>query len=115
MLKYANFSLVLATLGTASVLYSHEHATRASERNLAHEKAAIVDNAEAIKLLKAEWSSLTRPERIQNLAQTQLGMKSMAVDQIVTDAELAIRIDTLSAAATPATGNTIDDILKKMQ
>lgn len=115
MLKIANFTLVLATLGTASVLYSHEHATRGSERELAREKAAIVDTAEAIKLLKAEWSSLTRPERIQLLAQTQLGMKPMSPDQFVTDAELSARLDALTTSSTTKPANPIDDVLKKMQ
>jgi cell division protein FtsL len=115
MLKIANFVFVLATLGTASVLYSHEHATRGSERELAREKAAIVDTAEAIKLLKAEWSSLTRPERLQFLAQTQLGMKPMTPDQYVTEAELAARLDLLTASIGPAPANPIDDVLKKMQ
>jgi cell division protein FtsL len=115
MLKIANFTLVLATLGTASVLYSHEHATRGSERELAREKAAIVDTAEGIKLLKAEWSSLTRPERIQFLAQSQLGMKSMSPDQYVTEAELEARLDALTTSSTKTPSNPIDDVLKKMQ
>lgn len=115
MLKIANFALVVATLGTASMLYSHEHATRGSERELAREKAAIVDTAEAIKLLKAEWSSLTRPERIQFLAQTQLGMQPVSPDQFVTEAELAARLDLLTASTSAPAANPIDDVLKKMQ
>ncbi len=115
MLKVLNFSLVLVTLGAAFVLYSHEHATRQSERNVTKEKAAIVDNAEAIKLLKAEWSSLTRPERIQALAETHLGMKPMAPDQIVTNEELAARLEVLAAVGQPTTANPVDDVLKKMQ
>jgi cell division protein FtsL len=115
MLKFANFTLVVATLGVAFVLYSHEHATRQSERDLAREKAAIVDQAEAIKLLKAEWSSLTRPERIQSLAQTRLGMVPMTPDQYVTENELAARLDALTTSTTTAPANPIDDVLKKMQ
>jgi cell division protein FtsL len=115
MLKIANFTLVLGTLGMASVLYSHEHATRGSERQLAREKMAIVDTAEAIKLLKAEWSSLTRPERIQLLAQTQLGMRPISPDQYVTEAELASRLDALTLTTGSAPANPIDDVLKKMQ
>lgn len=115
MLRIANFTLVLATLGTAYVLYSHEHATRGSERELARQKAAIVDTAEAIKLLKAEWSSLTRPERIQFLAQSQLGMQSIAPDQFVTEAELSARLDALTTTSTTAPANPIEDVLKKMQ
>jgi cell division protein FtsL len=115
MLKFANFALVLATLGTASMLYSHEHATRASERAMAREKAVIVDTAEAIKLLKAEWSTLTRPARIQYLAQTQLGMQPMTPDQYVDEKELLARLDKLTTSSTDKPANPIDDVLKKMQ
>lgn len=115
MLKIANFALVLATLGTASMLYKHEHATRGSERELAREKAEIVDTAEAIKLLKAEWSSLTRPERLQFLAQTQLGMVPMTPDQFVDENELLAKLDALTTSSTKTPANPIDDVLKKMQ
>ena len=115
MLKLANFSLVLVTLATASTLYNLEHTTRAGERSIAKANAEIVDNAEDIKLLKAEWSSLTRPERIQQLAEQQLGMKRLEPDQIVTAEELPQRLDALSKVEKPEGKATIDDILKKMQ
>lgn len=115
MLKFANFTLVLVTLATASTLYNLEHTTRAQERSIAKANAEMVDNFEAIKLLKAEWSSLTRPERIQQLAEQHLGMKRIEPDQIITAAELPTRLQALAKAATPEGKQTIDDILKKMQ
>jgi cell division protein FtsL len=116
MLKLANFILVVVTLGTASTLYNLEHATRAYERTIAKANAEMIDNADAIKLLKAEWSSLTRPERIQKLAEQQLGMKKQEPDQIVTAAELPARLQALSTVTVPkGKAGTIDDILKKMQ
>lgn len=115
MLKYANFALVLVTLGTASTLYNLEHTTRSNERVIIRAKAEMVDNSEAIKLLKAEWSSLTRPERIQQLAEQHLGMKRLEPDQIVTEAELPQRLQELAKSEAPAAKGTIDDILKKMQ
>ena len=115
MLKLANFTLVLVTLGTASTLYNLEHTTRAQERSIAKAKAEMVDNAEAIKLLKAEWSSLNRPERIQQLAEQHLGMKRLEPDQIVTAADLRMRLEALSKVLKPEGNVTIDDILKKMQ
>ncbi len=116
MLKLANFTLVIATLGTASTLYNLEHTTRAHERSIAKATAALVDNAEAIKLLNAEWSSLTRPERIQQLAKQHLGMKQIEPDQIITTAELPQRLEAMSIISKPnGKPATIDDILKKMQ
>jgi cell division protein FtsL len=115
MLKFANIFLVLATLGTASMLYNLEHETRGLERQIAKTKAEIVDNTEAIKLLNAEWSSLTRPERIQALAEQHLGMKPIAPDQYVTPKELAARLAVIAKTATPETTGTIEDLMKKMQ
>ena len=115
MLKYANFAMVLGTLFTASVLYNLEHTTRSQERVIARAKAEMVDNAEAIKLLKAEWSSLTRPERIQQLAKQHLGMQKLEPDQIVTVEELPQRLQALAKAEAPEGQGGIDDILKKMQ
>jgi cell division protein FtsL len=115
MLKLANFMLVIATLVTASTLYALEHKTRGQERDIARAKAAMVDHAEAIKLLKAEWSSLTRPERIQQMAEKTLGMKRVEPDQFVSEAEVVSRIEAIATANAPKKDNGIEDILKKMQ
>jgi cell division protein FtsL len=115
MLKYANVTLVLLTLGIAAMLYNLEHATRAEERAIAKATAEMVDTAEAIKLLKAEWSSLTRPERIQQLAEQQLGMKQLDADQIITATELPVRLEALTQTVKPKGKGTIEDLMKKMQ
>jgi cell division protein FtsL len=115
MLKVANFILVIMTLATASTLYSLEHKTRAQERAIASAKAMMVDHAEAIKLLKAEWSNLTRPERIQFLAEQSLGMKRMEPDQLVGDAEVIVRLEAIANTGATKQDNGIEDMLKKMQ
>jgi cell division protein FtsL len=115
MLKFANIGLVIGTLCAASMLYDLEHDTRGLERQIAKTKAAIVDNTEAIKLLNAEWSSLTRPERIQALAEQHLGLKPIAPDQYVTPEELAARLAVIAKTASPETTGTIEDLMKKMQ
>jgi cell division protein FtsL len=115
MLKFANFTLVVVTLVTASMLYSLEHVTRGYERDISRSKAQMVDNAEAIKLLKAEWSSLTRPERLQKLAEQHLALKVVQPDQYVGADDLPARLKALVPTETPAGKGTIDDLLKKMQ
>jgi cell division protein FtsL len=115
MLKFANIGFVLATLGTASTLYSLEHNTRGLERQIAKTKSLIADDVEAIKLLNAEWSSLTRPERIQQLAEQHLGMKRIEPDQYVTSDELAVRLGALAKAQEPKSKGSIEDLMKKMQ
>jgi cell division protein FtsL len=115
MLKYANVTLVLLTLATASMLYNLEHTTRGEERVIAKATAQMVDTAESIKLLKAEWSSLTRPERIQLLAEQHLGMKQLDADQIITATELPVRLEALTQTEKPKGKGTIEDLMKKMQ
>lgn len=116
MLKFINGILVVAVLVSASALYSLEHKTRGLERQIAKTKAMINDADEAIKLLNAEWSSLTRPERIQALAEQHLKMLPRKADQFVQAGELAQRIPAIAAEATPKQpADPIGDVLKKMQ
>ena len=116
MLKFVNGILVVGVLVSASALYSLEHQTRGLERQIAKTKATINDNDEAIKLLNAEWSSLTRPERIQALAEQNLKMLPRKADQFVQAGELAQRIPAIAAEATPQQpSDPIGDVLKKMQ
>jgi cell division protein FtsL len=115
MMKFANFLLVVMTLVTASTLYSLEHKTRGQERIIAKGKAQMLDQSEAIKLLKAEWSSLTRPERLQRLAEQTLGMKRIEPDQFVTAAEMPARVEALVTVDAPKAKSGIEDLLKKMQ
>lgn len=116
MLKFINGILVVAVLISASALYSLEHKTRGLERQIAKTKSLINDDDEAIKLLNAEWSSLTRPERIQALAEQNLKMLPRKADQIVEVGELAQRIPAIAAVATPKQpADPIGDVLKKMQ
>ena len=116
MLKLANFTLVLVTLGTASVLYNLEHTTRGQERTIAKAKAEMVDSAEAIKLLKAEWSSLTRPDRLQRLAEEQLKLQPVKATQIISVADVAAKIpDTPVIKLDDKNADPIGAILEKMQ
>jgi cell division protein FtsL len=116
MLKFINGILVIAVLVSASALYNLEHKTRGLERQINKTKTLINDDDEAIKLLNAEWSSLTRPERIQALAEQNLKMVPLKADQIVQASELAQRIPTIAAEVTPKKpADPIGDVLKKMQ
>ena len=74
MHKFLNAILVLAVLVSGFVLYSLEHATRGTgARDRRVSSARLREERESIKLLNAEWSSLTRPDRLQALANEHLG------------------------------------------
>ena len=65
-------SLTLGALGlliaTASGLYLVEHEVQELERRLNRVNADLLARQQAIQVLKAEWSYLNQPERLQDLA-----------------------------------------------
>jgi cell division protein FtsL len=116
MIRLLNVSLVLTVLASAFVLYTLEHSTRATERRIVQIESDIKQEEEAIKLLKAEWSNLTRPARLQALAELRLGLKPIMPTQMVTAAELAQRIpEKPPDAPDNQTSDPIADILKRME
>ncbi len=116
MVKIFNAVLVVCLLVSAFFLYSLEHSTRGLERQIAKMKNGISTEREAIKLLNAEWSSLTRPERLQKLAEEQLKLQSITASQIVTLADLPSKIPDQPLVKLNDQGtDPIGAILEKMQ
>lgn len=116
MHKLVNAILMLGVLVSAYVLYSHEHATRDAEREIAKLKAGIADQREAIKVLGAEWASLTRPDRLQTLAQEHLQLRTPSALQFARPEELAARIPKDQPVLVREGGkDAIADIIKEMQ
>jgi cell division protein FtsL len=116
MHKFFNACLVLAVLVSAFFLYSLEHSTRGMERNIAKLQGNISEERESIKVLGAEWSSLTRPDRLQKLAQENLKLKTVTASQFVSESELAERVPAEPIVMLEEKGkDVIGDILKEMQ
>jgi cell division protein FtsL len=116
MHKLFNAILVLALLVSGFMLYSLEHATRGLERDIAGLERRISDSKENIKLLGAEWSSLTRPDRLQRLAQQHLHLQAIQAQQIVKLDGLGARVPPEPIVKLEAQDkDPIGDILKKMQ
>ena len=116
MIKFFNGCLVIAVLVSGFFLYSLEHSTRALERQIATEKRTIDAEREAIKLLNAEWSSLTRPERLQKLAEDRLKLQPMAAKQVVAEAGLAAAVpDAALVKPNADAADPIAAILEQMQ
>ena len=107
--------LAIAVLASAAVLYNLEHTTRGLERDIAKVKRDTQNDVEAIKLLKAEWASLTRPERIQQLAEKNLKLAPIRAQQFVTAAELATRVPAAPIVAEDIKTDAIGALLEKMQ
>jgi len=116
MLKIFNALLVIAVLVSGYALYGLEHATRSEERGIAVTKRRIDETREAIKLLNAEWSSLTRPERIQKLAEQNLNLQPTRAQQFVSVDDLMTKVpETVPVKLEEQGKDPIGDILMKMQ
>ena len=116
MHKFFNACLVLAVLVSAFFLYSLEHSTRGLERQIAKLKSDISEEHEQVKVLGAEWSSLTRPDRLQKLAEQNLKLKTVAASQFVSESELAEKVPAEPVLKLEEKGHDpIGDILKEMQ
>jgi cell division protein FtsL len=115
VIKLLNSFLVLAVLASAGVLYKLEHTSRGLERQIAKVKRDTQNDVEAIKLLKAEWASLTRPERIQQLAEKNLKLAPIQAQQFVTEPELASRVPSAPVVADEVKTDAIGALLEKMQ
>jgi hypothetical protein len=116
MVKLLNALLVLAVLAAAAFLYGLEHRTRGAEKAIAGIKRDLAEEAEATKLLKAEWTSLIRPDRLQKLAEAGGKLKPAAVDQYVSLNQLLNRLpDAPVRAPQAASDDPIGAILKDME
>jgi hypothetical protein len=72
-------------------LYNGVHRVKAQERQLDELKAAVTREAEAIRVLKAEWSYLSQPERLQALARRHLALAPTEASRIVVLASLPLK------------------------
>jgi len=74
---------VLSLVVTVSLgLYRLETEVQILERRLAKATSQLEDNQRNYSILAAEWSFLSQPSRIQELAYRHLGLQELTVGQI---------------------------------
>ncbi len=116
MHKFLNFMLVITLLISGFVLYSLEHETRGLERDIARHERGIAEEIENMRLLNAEWSSLTRPDRLRALAEQHLGLSTLKAKQIVKLEEIGTKVPAEPVIKLEAEGSDpIGAIIDKMQ
>jgi cell division protein FtsL len=114
MLRFLNIVAIVALVGSAVYAYSIKYQTSFRAEQITKTKLEIKEERDAIAVLRAEWSFMTRPERLQQLADKYLDLQQLAIRQIVTAQSLpdkAMRVDSigrkldalgLSPSSTPA-------------
>lgn len=91
MLRLINALTVLALLGCASYAYNVSYITLYDAESIHKAKADISRQRHEIAFLQAEWAHLVRPERLQALADRNLSLQPLALNQIVSADQLPAR------------------------
>ncbi|WP_316860122.1 hypothetical protein [uncultured Cohaesibacter sp.] len=102
MSRLINFLLFLFVLIGAFWLYQVKHEAKVEGEKIATLEKQIQDEKDALLLLKAEWSYLNRPERVQMLNDEftdKLGLKSIEPYQIGDLSDVPDRDDELMPGA----------------
>lgn len=82
-------------------LYNGVHRVKVQQKELETLKASISREGEAIRVLKAEWTYLNQPDRLQQLARRHLALSPTGPGQIVILASLPLKTQAPSAPAVP--------------
>ena len=91
MVRYLNVIAVLALFASAVYAYSIKYETMLYSAQIGKTKHAIDREHDAIGQLRAEWANLTRPDRVQALADKFLDMQQLGTSQIVRLSDLPDR------------------------
>jgi cell division protein FtsL len=84
MLRFVNVCLVLALVALAYVIYQVKYEARALDEEIVSLGKQVDQERDALAVLRAEWSLLNRPERIERLAQKYLKLAPTQPRQLVT-------------------------------
>lgn len=84
MLRFVNICLVLGLVALAYVIYQVKYETRGLDAEIASLSRKIDEERDAIAVLRAEWSLLNRPERIERLAKKYLKLAPAKPVQLLT-------------------------------
>lgn len=82
MLRVLTITVFVATLCVAGVLYKLKYDTRALQLQTVHLRKQIEMERSQVAVLRAEWSVLTQPERIDRFAH-DLGLEPLSPRQII--------------------------------
>ncbi|GGE85889.1 hypothetical protein GCM10007285_11870 [Stappia taiwanensis] len=83
--RYMNLLLVIGVLIAAAMVYDMKHDAERSAERVAELQRQIEEERERLQLLRAEWSLLNDPSRLQTLVERyndRLQLVPLEVDQI---------------------------------
>ncbi|HVB89741.1 MAG TPA: hypothetical protein VND97_06025 [Beijerinckiaceae bacterium] len=81
--RYLNVLAVAALMGSALYAYSISYQTMLFSAQISKTKDSIQRARDDVGMLRAEWAYLTRPQRVQTLADRYLNLQTLQINQIV--------------------------------
>ncbi len=96
MIRFLNAALVIAVLIAASIVYGLERESRLADGRLGKINRAIAEEREQIRRLRAEWSYLNTPARLEKLAVKHLQHAPSPVSQVIKLNEVESRVPGLA-------------------
>ncbi len=72
-------------VGLIVLIYDMKFQTRQLEERAAELERVIAEEKDNVALMRAEWSHVTRPERIEKLARELLKLEPAKPEQLITD------------------------------
>lgn len=91
MMRVVNTAAIMITLALAFALYHVKYETQAEQKQIRALTADLATEQDAIQVLRAEWSLLNQPERLEQLVKRHTQLQPLAPAQIVTMADLPAR------------------------
>lgn len=82
MIRFINLLLVMAVIGLSVGLYDIKYRAESADRHARQLEQRIAKEQEAIRVLRAEWSYLNQPERLQELASRYTQLQPLTAEQI---------------------------------
>ena len=82
MIRALNLAMLALTVTICFGLYRVTHAAQERAQDLKKIEGQITEEARAIDVLKAEWTHLAQPSKVQAMATRYLGLEPMKATQI---------------------------------
>jgi cell division protein FtsL len=101
MIRVLNFVMIALTITICFGLYKITNESRATQKELDALNEKILTEQKAITVLKAEWSYLAQPSRLQELSGKFLGLEAVSSTQIGTISKIPFRHETRGVVVEP--------------
>lgn len=91
MIRALNLAMLALTVTICFGLYRVTHAAQERAQDLKQIEGQITEEARAIDVLKAEWTHLAQPSKVQAMATRYLGLEPMKATQIAYLSDIPMR------------------------